>query len=435
MRDIALTVFVFGAIPFILYRPHLGALMYVWLSVMNPHRLTWSFAHDFGFAAIVAVATLVGAFLTRNRNSFPVNGLSVALFLFVGWTSVTTLFALFPVESFELWTGMMKTQLMVLMIPILFQTREQLRLLIWVIVLSVAYYGTKGGIFVLLTGGEFRVWGPEGSFIEDNNALAVAIIMMIPLMRYLQITTSSKYVRWGLLGMMLACGIAVFGSYSRGALLAVFAMIAFLWLKGRHKVWFFAVAILAIPFALSFMPDKWYQRMDTIATYQQDSSANMRLNAWGTMFNIAKDRPIVGAGYEVATKQIYDRYAPDSSFPPQVAHSIYFEVMGAHGFVGLAFFLLLYAYHWWYAGLLGRKAKGRPDLEWARQYGLMIQVSMIGFAVGGAFLSLVNFDVPYYLIGVTLLTHQLVDRQLQASAETLEAHPPPTAMRAKQTGS
>ena len=64
----------------------------------------------------------------------------------------------------------------------------------------------------MLTGGEFRVWGPEGSFIEDNNALAVAIIMMIPLMRYLQITTSSKYVRWGLLGMMLACGIAVFGS-------------------------------------------------------------------------------------------------------------------------------------------------------------------------------------------------------------------------------
>ena len=77
------------------------------------------------------------------------------------------------------------------------------------------------------------------------------------MMRYLQLTTPHRIVRWGLLGMMILCGIAVVGSYSRGALLAVTAMLAFLWLKGRHKLVFIAVALVSIPFVLSFMsPDR-----------------------------------------------------------------------------------------------------------------------------------------------------------------------------------
>ena len=423
MRDVLLTLVVFGAIPFILRRPHLGILMYVWLSVMNPHRLTWSFAHDFNFAAIVAVTTLVGAVFARKRP-LPINSLSLVLLAFVGWTSVTTVFALYPSDSFELWVTMMKTQLMVLLIPLLFQTREQVRQLIWVIVLSVGYYGTKGGVFTLLTGGQYKVYGPEASYIEDNNALAVAIIMVIPLMRYLFITTSNKYVRWGLFGMMTSCGLAVLGSYSRGALLAVGAMVTFLWLKGRHKVLFLMFAVVAFPVALFYMPEQWYERMDTIAEYQQDSSANMRLNAWGTMFNIAKDRPLFGAGYEVALKPIFDRYSPDPSFPPQVAHSIYFEALGSHGFVGFAIYVLLLITHWKHAGRLVRGAKGRADLAWLYHYGLMMQVSIVGFAVGGAFLSLVNFDVPYYLIGTTLVVGRLLEQQLRAEREGAAARGP-----------
>jgi putative inorganic carbon (hco3(-)) transporter len=423
VRDVLLTLVVFGAIPFILRRPHLGILMYVWLSVMNPHRLTWSFAHDFNFAAIVAVTTLVGAVFARKRP-LPINSLSLVLLAFVGWTSVTTVFALYPSDSFELWVTMMKTQLMVLLIPLLFQTREQVRQLIWVIVLSIGYYGTKGGVFTLLTGGQYKVYGPEASYIEDNNALAVAIIMVIPLMRYLFMTNPNKYLRWALFGMMTSCGLAVLGSYSRGALLAVGAMVTFLWLKGRHKVLFLMFAVVAFPVALFYMPEQWYQRMDTIAEYQQDTSANMRLNAWGTMFNIAKDRPLFGAGYEVALKSIFDRYSPDPSFPPQVAHSIYFEALGSHGFVGFAIYVLLLITHWKHAGRLVRGAKGRADLAWLYHYGLMMQVSIVGFAVGGAFLSLVNFDVPYYLIGTTLVVGRLLEQQLRAEREGAAARGP-----------
>lgn len=420
MRDIALFGFVFGLVPFILYRPYLGVLAYIWLSVMNPHRLTWGYAYDFGFALIIGATTLIGALFTKRRSTVPVNALSIALGLFMVWTSITTVVALYPGESYETWLVMAKTLFIVLMIPVLIQTREHFRLLIWVIVISLAYYGVKGGVFVLTTGGAFRVWGPSGSYIEDNNALAVALIFIVPMMRYLQLTSPHKAVRWMLLAMMLLCGVAVFGSYSRGALLAVTAMGAFLWLKGRHKLAFIVIAIISLPFVLSFMPEQWYRRMETIGTYQLDSSASMRLNSWGTMLNIAKDRPVFGAGYEVAKKQVYDRYAPDPSFPPQVAHSIYFQALGSHGFVGLALYLALLLCHWRYAGRIVRKAGDRPDLAWARHYGLMMQVSIVGFAVGGAFLSLILFDVPYYLIGTTLVAGRLLDEQLKVEKRASE---------------
>jgi probable O-glycosylation ligase (exosortase A-associated) len=161
------------------------------------------------------------------------------------------------------------------------------------------------------------------------------------------------------------------------------------------------------------MPEKWYQRMETIKTYQDDGSANMRLNSWGTMWNLAKDRPVVGGGFEVATREVYARYSPDPRFPPQVAHSIYFQALGEHGFVGLALYLLLLASLWRKATLITRAVREQlphAEINWAGEFALMTQVSLVAFGVGGVFLSLVNFDVPYYLVGLMVATLALVDR-------------------------
>jgi probable O-glycosylation ligase (exosortase A-associated) len=439
MRGILVTAIVLGSIPFIVRRPYIGVVMYVWISVMNPHRLTWGFAHDFPFAAIIAGVTLVSCVFSKELRRPPISGLTVALLLFVAWTGVTTLYSLYPSQSYELWTAMMKTQIMAFLIPMLFHRKEQLRQLLWVIVLSIAYYGVKGGAWFLLTGGGERIYGPASSYIEDNNALAVAVIMTIPLMRYLQLTSPHKSVRWGLAAMMLLSGVAALGSYSRGALLAVGAMLAVLWWKSRQKLVLLLVAIATIPVVLLYLPERWYQRMDTIATFEQDNSANRRLNAWATMFHLAEDRPIVGGGFDVAEPPVFQRYAPDPLFPAQVAHSIYFQALGEHGFVGLGLYLLLYLMFWRSAGGLARATRGQPEFAWAREFGLMMQVSLAGFLVGGAFLSLVNFDVPYYLIGLMVVTRRLMDASLLQTAVSAEvsSSPPLVAMgtnRSPKTG-
>jgi putative inorganic carbon (HCO3(-)) transporter len=414
MRDIAVTAFILGSLPFILKRPQLGVLMYVWISVMNPHRLTWGFAYSMPFALIVAVTTLAGVLLTRDAKWPQLNSLMLAWMLFVLWTGVTTASALHPAEAYVRWLEMMKTQLMVLLIPILFQKKEDLRLLVWVIALSIAFFGVKGGIFTVVTGGGSRVYGPENSLIGDNTAIGVAIIMAIPLLYYLQLTSPWRSVRWLLLGMIVLCGVGALGTYSRGTLVAACAAGVFLWWKGRHKVAILLALLFAVPVGLALMPGKWYDRMDTILNYEQDSSANMRLNSWQTMVNLAKERPITGGGFDAGSREVYERYAPDPSRPPQTAHSIYFEALGEHGFVGLALYLWILAGVWLQCRGLMRAAKNHPELAWAGELGRMMQVTLFGFTVGGVFLSLVRLDVPYYFVGVTLVATALVRRETNA---------------------
>jgi probable O-glycosylation ligase (exosortase A-associated) len=431
IRDIALTIIVFGSLPFILRRPHVGVVMWVWISVMNPHRLTWDFAWQFQFAAIIAAVTLVSVAINgKERGPLPINSLTIAFFLFAAWTGMTTIFAFYPADAYLKWTEFMKTILMASLIPVVFRRKDHLRTLIWITVLSVAYYGTKGGLWVLLTGGGNRVWGPLQTYIEDNNALAVALIMLIPIMRYLQLTTDRPMVRHMLTGMMLLCAISVIGSHSRGALVAIAATLVFFCWKTKRKLQVMLVVMIAVPVVLSFMPEHWYSRMDTITNYQQDGSANMRLNSWGTMTNIANDRPIFGGGFELATRAVYARYAPDPRFPPQVAHSIYFQALGEHGYVGLMLFLWLQFMVWRNASALIRITRNRPDLAWAQNFGLMIHVSLVAFLTGGAFLSLVLYDVPYYLLMTLVAIRAVVNKELAKPApEAAAAKPTPALAR------
>ena len=305
----------------------------------------------------------------------------------------------------------MKVLAMTLVAILVLHSREHIRWLVWMLVISIGFYGTKGGIFTLLSGGNYTVWGPAGSFIEENNALALALVMMIPLMRYLQMTEPNLWVRRGLLAAMLLCGFSAVGSYSRGALIAILASAIFLWWKSPRKlVSGMAIAIL-LPLLFAFMPAKWEARMNTIETYQQDASAMGRINAWQMAWNLAQDRPLTGGGFEIYDRNVFAHYAPNPQ-DVHAAHSIYFQVLGEHGFPGLIFFLGMGFFTWRNGSWIIEKTRDRPDLSWANALARMLHVSQVAYATGGAFLSLAYFDLPYYVLVLMVLTKSFVAQQL-----------------------
>src|SRR5688572_5205564 len=363
MRDLALTAFVFGSVPFILWKPVIGVFVFVWLSVMNPHRLAWGFAYDMRFALVIALATLVGLFLTKHPKRLPVTPTTVVLFLFVLWMNITTFFALDFSESLSMWEKVMKIQAMVFVALMLLHTKQQVNILIWIVAGSVAFFAIKGGLFTLHIGGEYRVFGPAESFIQENNSLALATIMTIPLLRYLQMHTRNRLVRYGLVAAMVLSGFAALGSHSRGGFLAIGAMLAFLWLKSRHKSMTSLVIIMLVPVAIGFMPEKWSDRMKSIQEYEQDESALGRINSWKMAINLTADRPLLGGGYAIYTRPVFDRYAPESTVI-RSAHSIYFQVLGEHGVVGFVLFLVLGALVWRDASLVIRDARDRSSVAW-----------------------------------------------------------------------
>ena len=160
MRDILLALIVFGSLPIIVARPYVGVLVWAWLGYMNPHRLSWGFAYDFPFAYIVAIVTLISVFLSKEPKRLPMTGLIAIWILFIAWMGVTTVFAFYPEDAWVQYEKVLKIQLMTFATILLITNRERLRMLLWVIALSLAYFGIKGGIFTIINGGEYRVWGP-----------------------------------------------------------------------------------------------------------------------------------------------------------------------------------------------------------------------------------------------------------------------------------
>lgn len=402
MRDLLVTFLVMGSLPFILKRPYIGILVWSWLAYMNPHRLTWGFAYTMPFSFIVAAVLMVAVFMDRSKKSIPFDKTTITWILFLIWLTISTVLAMFPSSAWPMFDRIVKIQVVTFLTMMLMTDQKRIDWLICVIVLSIGFYSVKGGIFTVANGGVFRVWGPPGSFIEENNSLALATLMTVPLMVYLFQIVTFKWLKPVIALMILLSLASALGSQSRGALVAIIAVAGYFWLSSPYKLLTGPMlAILAI-LGLMFMPDSWHERMETIKHYQEDESAMGRINAWHYAINVANDR-LFGAGLQSWKLESFSMYAPDP-LAVHAAHSIFFGVLGDCGWVGMFLFIAVLAMTWgnlnWVIKRAGRETNPAKLAQ-------MIKVSLVAYFSGGAFLSLSYFDLPWHLIAIgLLLRHQ-----------------------------
>src|SRR5678815_4061445 len=136
MRDYVLTAFVFAMVPFCVARPWIGILMWYWLGMMNPHRLTWGFAYTMPFALMIAAATLVGAIFARDRRPIPWNTELVLAVVLLGYFTFTTFFAWAPVYAWPQLEKVVKVIFMTLVATMFIHGRYRIRALLLVVVAS-----------------------------------------------------------------------------------------------------------------------------------------------------------------------------------------------------------------------------------------------------------------------------------------------------------
>lgn len=418
MRDILLLSIVLPLCIAALRWPWVGVILWSWLSIMSPHRYTYGIAYSAPLAALAVGCTVLGLLWTRDRAS-PFKGIPVTwLSVFMAWMTLSWLFGLNVEGDYEQWKKVMKVDGMLLVGLMLLHSRQHIMALVAVCAGSLAVLGAKGGVYTLLAGGGGRVWGPPGSFIADNNAFALALVMTIPLLRFLQLQMQSTRGRFALTVVMVLCAVSALGSQSRGALLAIVAMAATLWLRSADKLRIGIILIAAAVPIIAFMPAEWTARMGTMRTYEEDGSAMGRINAWWTAWNIALHYPL-GVGFNAATQELTARFSPNAE-SVLVAHSIYFQILGNHGFIGLALFLGMLIATWRSAGWLRTYKSVVPGVKWSAELGAMCQVALAGYAVGGAFLNLAYFDLPYNIMAMVVLTRVWVENQRWKS-EPLES--------------
>jgi probable O-glycosylation ligase (exosortase A-associated) len=405
IRDILVSTVIFGSLPFCFLRPWIGVLVWSWLGYMNPHRLTWSFAHDMPFAQMVAIATVLGLIATKEKYPLPGVREVYLLVLFSLTMLLSTFFAYYPEAAWEQFDKVWKVLLMTFITIILFQDPKKLGALVWVIMLSIDFYGLKGGIFTVTTGGAHMVQGPEGTFIGGNTEIGLALNMILPFLVFLRREATNPSLRH-LLSIMFGFTIlAIVGTYSRGAFLGLAVVLTLLFLKSRTKMLAIVLLAIAIPLAMSTLPEKWFGRMETIQTYEKDSSAMGRIQAWHVAYYLAKERPLLGFGFRPFTQEMFQRY---DSGKAHDGHSIFFQVLAEHGFTGLILYAGLIASSFLTLRRLKRVSRSDPSLQWVYNYSQMLQASLAAYVVCGAFLSLSYFDLFYHLVAIVIILKKLV---------------------------
>jgi probable O-glycosylation ligase (exosortase A-associated) len=414
MRDYLVMGIIFGSLPFCFFKPFFGILVWSWISYMNPHRLAWSLFR-FQAAQYVAIPTLLGLFFTKDRQKLPLERETVLMLLLWIFFTFTTFYALYPSDAWRQWDKVSKIFLITFVTLVLCTNRQKLRYLFLTIAFSLGFYGFKGGIFSIATGGAYKIWGPERTFIGGNNEIALALLMTVPILYFLGREEKNKLLRIVLLAACFLSVISIVFTYSRGGFLGLVAVGGFFLLKAKKIFQGAIISLAAAGVALSFAPEEWFNRMQSIQNYEEDMSATMRLTAWSCAWNLVLDRPFTGGGFETfgGKSEVYAKYAPDAIKPTDI-HSIYFEILGEHGFVAFGLFIALFISSFLSLRKLKRTSKDIPSLQWVGNYCDMLELSLLGYMVCGVFLGLAYFDLVYHLIASVILLKVLARREQEA---------------------
>jgi probable O-glycosylation ligase (exosortase A-associated) len=430
MRGYAFIVLYLFSLTLIFKSPFNGVLVWYAFSLGNFHTLIWdSSLSTLPYAYPIAILTCVVWLLSRTEKiKLPLTPQVILTILFALWMTVTSFFGLAP-DVWDKWVWFQKVLLMCLVGFALTTTRERVNQLIWVVVLSIGFWGVKGAISFPLHGGGQGIHGPEGGITAANNEFGVALVMLLPLVFYLWHIAVDRRLRHGLMVMGFLLALATVFTYSRGALLGVAAMAVVLWLRTPAKR-SLGLAIVVFGAAIyAFAPQSWFTRMETIETYENDSSAMGRINIWKACLRIAELRPVVGGGFRVTyDMNIINGMLQGTTIPRfdkgRAAHSIYFDVLSEHGWVGLALFVMIALYAWRSCSWLIRNSRDRPDLAWANVLGRMGQAILAGFYVGGAFQSLAYFDEYWCIVFIFEAARLVVAKDIAIPSRRLAVAPP-----------
>ncbi|WP_137180328.1 putative O-glycosylation ligase, exosortase A system-associated [Roseomonas sp. AR75] len=423
MRSYVFLLVYLGLLVPALAQPFVGAMLWSWISFMNPHREVWGFATNLPYAMVIFIATAISCIIAKEPKRFEVNAVTVLLLLFGVFITFTTITGIgLQSVMWHRWNITIKTIIGALLVACLLTSRRRIHAMIWLMVISIGYYGVKGGIFTGMTGGGFRVVGPPDTIIADRNHIAVALLVTVPLMNYLRLQSKHYIIRVGLLAAAGLTLLGAIGSQSRGALVALAATAMVLWWRSKKKIVSALVLFGCIAAILAFMPDSWVQRMNTITNYEEDASAMGRVRIWTASWLLALQYPLTGVGFRAMYNQdIVNMVAPDVR--ARAVHSIYFEVLGEHGFIGFFIWIGMTIAGAIYAQRLMKLAKNRPELSWAGDLGRMVQVSIVAYLAGGTFLSLSYWDFYWAILLVTAAAYKIALAQVAAEAPARRQQP------------
>lgn len=421
MRDLMVLAGLLVFVPLALGNAFAAYLLWGWTSLVAIDNYVFGFMTDVRMNMLFALIALGTLLMGKDKEKGPwaINRTSVLLIAFLVQATFSAIFAYEGnVLNWELYEKLAKTLLFVLLMPLVVTRRYRIYAMILMICLGLGFHGLIDGLKFFSSGGSHLVRGFRK--FGDNNHLAIALVMVIPLLLYIAQYASSRLVRIAALGSVLVTVGAIIGTRSRGGFISLAAVGFWLVLSSRRKLGGVAALVAAIGIGVALAPASWTERMETIKSAEEDSSFLQRVEAWQVSSAIALKNPILGGGFHaVQIQSVWERFRGNPGLlgfvsirqPSQVfraAHSIYFEVLGDFGFLGFFIFFAILINALVSALEIRHLAAADQQLEWATDLSRALAAVVFGFMVGGGGVSLAYSEAIY----VTAMLMELVKQHV-----------------------
>ena len=437
MRDIITLVFMMGLAPLVIRSAFASLLMWSWANLSALGFYMYGFMAGVPYVMVFAVSTLVLMMTQRKQivGRWELGGAQVLFLMFSLHALFVASFAYPGIErNWEIATNLLKNILLCLLMPLLVVNRARLVAMVIIMALGLGGHGVVEGLKFLASGGAHIVLGNPK--LGDNNHFAQSVLLSVPLAFYLWQYSKTRPWRYALLGFMFLVAMAVIATKSRGGLIGFVCFGVWMVLMGRQKfkgLLIFAAIGLAIYAAA---PASWFERMETLQSANEDASFMGRVTAWKRASAIAVENPVFGGGFRaVQAPVIFEQFrykqgllgfveTPNVNYPA-AAHSIYFEVLGDMGFVGLLIFVALmwttFSARSEVQGLV--RKSGRDDLLWAADMVNALAGAMFIFLITGAALSAAFYDFHYMLVALADCVRRHVREQVKPRKSTAMLRP------------
>lgn len=247
------------------------------------------------------------------------------------------------------------------------------------------------------------------AYLGDGNDFSLSLCILFPLVLYLYMQ-AKRIKKIIFIGIMLVIIFSVIGTQSRGGTLALSCIVLYFWWHSSRKTLGIIMILICITIVLAYAPGEYFNRMQTIYNYQDEGSALGRLTVWKASLRMVADHPFLGVGAgHFPVKYGAEYYPPEAGPGPWLtAHSIYFLILGELGIPGIVFLLVV---------IFGNLLKNEKSIQKTKngetkKLLICINASIIGYAVGGAFLSALYYPHIFVLLGIKNAAENIIKKRL-----------------------
>ena len=449
MRDLFFIVFLALMMGISLKRPFLFVLVYAYIDIVSPQRLSYFLLNSIPISAIAFAFAFLGWAAIDDKRDSRFSWRQMLMVLLLMWCGYTTSHADFPIEAATKWAWVWKALVFAIFLPLTLRTKLRIEALALILVLCASTIIITGGIKTVFAGGGY---GELNLMVEDNSGLyegstistvAIAIIPLIWwLARFGTICPPDWRVRAFAAGLTVACLLIPGGTVTRTGLLCILFLGGLILIRSEKRLTYgAAIGILALV-SIPFLPASFTERMSTIKNYQGDQSASTRLEVWKWTLDYVKTHP-TGGGFDAYLSNgfTYDAVRTEGEKGSErivreritekgrAYHSAYFEMLGEQGYPGLAIWGLIHLISLIATQRIYMLYKKRKDdgHAWVAPLALALQQGHLIYLLGAAFIGVAYQPFVFMLLALQIgLSTYLARRRKEERAVPIFTSPAET---------